>query len=279
MATVARLCLLIILWVVASDSLAKDASTVFDIAAQSTVVVLTYDESGEVISLGSGVALPGGDFATNCHVLKGGTRFSLRYQEVEYPATRRNSDWDRDVCTLASGTINVPAVSLGSTRTLKVGAQVYAVGAPQGLELTLSDGLVAALRAVPGGQYVQTTAPISPGSSGGGLFDEEGRLLGLITFYLSEGQNLNFALPVEWIEELPVRNVAQQVEGKGSVDWLNRAIELDEEQKYDELLEHSLNWVSAQPENAVAWASLGFTYGNSGQTAKAVEAYQQAVPY
>jgi serine protease Do len=67
-----------------------------------------------------------------------------------------------------------PAVVVGSTKSLKVGAKVYAIGAPKGLELTLSDGIVSSLREVEGGQYIQTTAAISPGSSGGGLFDENG---------------------------------------------------------------------------------------------------------
>jgi S1-C subfamily serine protease len=102
---------------------------------------------------------------------------------------------------------SAPAVVIGSTKTLKVGAKVYAIGAPKGLELTLSDGIVSSLREVDGGQYIQTTAAISPGSSGGGLFDENGALVGLTTFYLAEGQNLNFAVPVEWVKELPKRSV------------------------------------------------------------------------
>ncbi len=90
---------------------------------------------------------------------------------------------------------------------LKVGAKVYAVGAPHGLELTLSEGIVSSLREFEGSNYIQTTAAISNGSSGGGLFDENGALVGLMTFNYTKGQNLNFASPVEWVEELPKRSV------------------------------------------------------------------------
>jgi hypothetical protein len=94
--------------------------------------------------------------------------------------------------------LEVKPVRLGKTAGLKVGDPVYAVGAPQGLELSLSEGIVSQLRGGPP-PIIQTTVAISPGSSGGGLFNAEGELVGITTFQLKEGQNLNFALPVEWI--------------------------------------------------------------------------------
>src|SRR5450830_1754760 len=79
------------------------------------------------------------------------------------------------------------------------GQHVYSLGSPRGLELTFGEGLVSALRPRAGMPLpiIQTTAPISPGSSGGGLFDEFGRVIGITTFFRVESQNLNFAMPVE----------------------------------------------------------------------------------
>jgi len=74
---------------------------------------------------------------------------------------------------------------------------VYAVGAPEGLEMTLSEGLISGFRDFRGQRVVQTSAPISHGSSGGGLFDEVGGLVGITTFMLGAGQNLNFAILAE----------------------------------------------------------------------------------
>jgi hypothetical protein len=72
--------------------------------------------------------------------------------------------------------------------------------------VTLSDGLISALRGPDGvDPVIQTTAPISPGSSGGGLFDERGKLVGITTLQARSGQNLNFAVPADWISELPER--------------------------------------------------------------------------
>lgn len=94
------------------------------------------------------------------------------------------------------------AAVIGNTASIHVGQHVYALGAPQGLELTLSEGIVSSLRGSAGAPIVQTSAAISPGSSGGGLFDVNARLLGLTTSKVMGAEALGFAIPVEWIVEL-----------------------------------------------------------------------------
>jgi len=256
---------------------AKTASEVYEQAAQSTVVVLNIDSGGQPKSMGSGVVLPDGDVVTNCHVVKQAGGLKVRIGQAEYPAHPRHTDWERDVCALSVTGISAPAVGIGSTKMLKVGARVYAIGAPRGLELTLSEGIVSSLREVEGGRYIQTTAPISPGSSGGGLFDEEGRLIGLTTFYLKDGQQLNFAVPVEWIAELPQRHREQASAGEAEIDWLNRAVSLEQNKDWPALLEHGLHWTQARSTSAPAWFCLGVAYDKSGQIAQAIDAYRQAL--
>ena len=262
---------------ISADAHAKSASEVFDIASKSTVVILGYVGKGKASYLGSGVVIPGGSVATNCHVIEKATRLAVRYQRQEYLASRQYTDHDRDTCSLTVQGLNAPAVTLGTTRGLKVGAQVYAIGAPQGLELTLSEGIVSSLREIMGGKYIQTTAPISPGSSGGGLFDKEGRLLGLTTFYLAKGQNLNFALPVEWIGELSKRHAKVSKPATSAVVWINKAIELEKRKDLPGMIAHCRRWTSAEPKNAFSWFFLGFAYGESGQTSRAIECFQKAL--
>lgn len=256
---------------------AKTASEIYEQAAKSTVVVGNIDDKGKIHSMGSGVVLPDGNVVTNCHVVKGASRLKVRIGDKEHPAILRYSDWDRDVCSLSIEGLSAPAVVVGNTKTLKVGAKVYAIGAPKGLELTLSDGIVSSLREVDGGHYIQTTAAISPGSSGGGLFDENGALVGLTTFYLAEGQNLNFAVPVEWVKELAKRSTKALAVAQSVTQWLNKAIELENRKNWPALLEHSRRWTRAQPGSSTAWFGLGNAYGEAGQPAKAIEAYQQAL--
>ena len=91
-------------------------------------------------------------------------------------------------------------VHVALSSTVATGEHVYAIGAPEGLELTFSEGVVSSLRETEGVNIIQTSAPTSPGSSGGGLFDAQGNLIGITTFQLKEGQSLNFALPGEWVK-------------------------------------------------------------------------------
>jgi len=197
-------CLVIAALLLAVTVQAKTASEVFDSVSASIVVIWAYDAKGTALGLGSGVAVASDVIATNSHAIKDAAKIQVMHRGKKYLASSPHCDWNRDVCTLTVSGINAPAIKTGSTSRLKVGARVYAVGAPQGLELTLSEGIISSLHPVEGGgQYLQISAPIALGSSGGGLFDEEGRLIGLLTFYLAEGQQINFAVPVEWIPELP----------------------------------------------------------------------------
>jgi tetratricopeptide (TPR) repeat protein len=256
---------------------AETASQVFQQASPSVVVVLTYDAAGKATELGSGVKLPDGSVATNCHVLKDGSTYKVRYRGKVYPASLDKADWNRDVCSLSVPGLPAPPVVLGSTRTLQVGAQVYAIGTPEGLQRTLSEGIVSSLRSVGGGSYIQTTAAISPGSSGGGLFDDHGRLLGLTSFFISKGQQLNFALPVEWIEALPQHTAPRVASGTSEVQWINRAAALESRKDWQGLRALAERWIKAQPHNETAWVGLGEAEGALGHDVQAIDAYLQAL--
>ena len=184
-----------------------DAEQVFEKAAPSVVTVESQDASGAMISFGSGVVIAPGEIITNCHVLRDGVLLHVRKEGHSASASLHFSDKARDLCLLQAAqatSFTRPVRSIMAMSDLRVGQRVYAIGAPRGLELTLSDGLVSGLRHSAGGsvQFIQTTAPVSPGSSGGGLFDQDGRLVGITTFILKESQNLNFAVPAIWVQEL-----------------------------------------------------------------------------
>ncbi len=245
-------------------AVAASATTVFERVAPSVVVVYTYDDSGKPAAQGSGVVVARGVVATNCHVLKAGNRYAVKHRNRLYQASLQHRDTSRDVCSLIFSDRSISPVPLGDTSQLKVGQKVYAVGAPRGLELTISDGIVAGLRPAPNksGNYIQFTAPISKGSSGGGLFDEKGRLLGLTTFYVIGGQQLNFAVPVEWIRQLPRRTTEEQTRPNHEwslLQWSSRAKRLAEARKWDELRVHSKAWTKAAPDEPIAWTVFGLT--------------------
>ena len=113
-------------------------------------------------------------------------------------ASVSNADPSSDRCFLKiyGGSLN-PIAAVRSSKDLSIGERVYTIGNPSGLSKTLGEGLVSGLRERDGIRYVQTTAQISRGSSGGALVDSKGALVGITTFLLKDAQNLNFAIAAE----------------------------------------------------------------------------------
>lgn len=274
----ASTCILLFMALASPCVYAYTPEQVFTRASPSVVVVDVIDAEGKQISLASGVVIGTGHVITNCHVLQKGKNIQIRQSGNTFKATLQFADYPRDLCQLSVPTLQAPSVTIGAAKNLAVGQRVYAIGAPQGLELTLSEGLISSLRNYEGSQYIQTSTALSPGSSGGGLFDDQGQLIGITTFQFTEGQNLNFALPVNWIAELPKRVQASSVAKKeGGVDWFSRVIALERNRDWQGLLELAQLWVKSDPESADAWFCLGEGYEGTEQYDEAVRSYREAL--
>lgn len=193
-----------------ASSVELTPSQVFQLDSPSIVVVQAHDTSGTMTELGSGVVIGKGVVVSNCHVFTKADTATILYGQKSLPAELLHGDVNHDLCSFTVKGLNAPPVQMGSTANLKVGQQAFAIGAPEGLQLTLSGGLISSLRKIPGGVVLQVTTPISPGSSGGGLFDSQGRLIGITSYYMGQGQQLNFAVPVEWIRDLPQHGLVAQ---------------------------------------------------------------------
>jgi len=203
-ATWRRLSLLALLLAPAAHALSPEE--IFERLEPSVWVVRTFDAQDKPVGLGSAIVIDKGRLVTNCHVLGRVKSIKIAHGQQTYPATLEFPDVERDLCLISVPDLPAPAVPLGQIAQLKVGQKVYAIGSPRGLELTMSDGIISALRDISDGSpLIQTTASISKGSSGGGLFDANAKLIGITTFQNTEGQNLNFAHPAAWILEVPER--------------------------------------------------------------------------
>ena len=179
--------------------------------APSVWLVRTYDADGLGLATGSAVVIGNETLLTNCHVLEKAKRFVIRNENVQHDAKLQHIDVPRDLCQITARNLRAPKVELADSDKVSVGQKVYALGNPRGLELTLSDGLVSALRRDEDHRelvLIQTSAPISQGSSGGGLFDSQGRLIGITTLITRDAQNLNFAIPINWQRDLAARSDA-----------------------------------------------------------------------
>lgn len=254
---------------------------VFQRVSPSVVVVESLDAKGAVVTLGSGVVIAPGRVVTNRHVVEDGVSFRVEHGGKQWPAKLAATDPDHDLAELSVAGLEAPVVHIRDSSTLAVGESVYAIGAPEGMELTISEGLISGLRDFGDGRVIQTSAAISPGSSGGGLFDAVGRLVGITTFYLKGGQNLNFALPAGWIASLPKRANATaktaRATGKGKLDLEMHALVLGLAQNWQGLQGASQELIRREPGSDQGWYYLGEAYCGLAQYSNAVTAEEHAL--
>ena len=184
---------------------AQNAQEVAKKAFASTVLLVMEDENGQPSSLGSGFFIGDDLIATNLHVIEGSSRgyAKLIGKKTKFDIQGYTAiDADRDLAILKISTPFSSTLSLGDSDTCEVGENVFAVGNPKGLEGTFSQGIVSSIRDAGSDKLLQITAPISPGSSGGPVLNARGDVIGVSVATYRGGQNLNFAIPVNYLKEL-----------------------------------------------------------------------------
>ena len=166
-------------------------------------------EPSQRVSTGSGVIIsPDGYIITNNHVIDRAETIEIVHQKRTYPARLIGTDKNTDIAVLKIEVANLPAIELGSSRSLKIGEWVIAVGNPFNLTSTVTAGIVSAKERqinILGGEFplesfIQTDAPINPGNSGGALVNISGQLVGINTAILSRTgtyTGYGFAVPVD----------------------------------------------------------------------------------
>jgi hypothetical protein len=174
------------------------------IAAKSVGSIVRIETGSGMIGTGF-VVWPDGRIATNLHIIAGAqqAKITLHDKRVFTDIEVLAADRRHDLAILRIPAKDLPTLPSGDSNVLKAGDRIVAIGNPLGLETTVSDGLISAVREInPGLRLLQISAPISPGSSGGPLFNERGEVVGVTTLFSAEGQNLNFAVPVEYLKPL-----------------------------------------------------------------------------
>jgi serine protease Do len=176
---------------------------------QKKAVVTIYidDKDGNRIATGSGFIIdPNGIIVTNYHVakvwLEANNTITLKMENgAFYPVEDFISfNEDNDIAPLKAAGKELPTVNLAKDYKSKQGESVVVIGSPLGLETTVSDGIVSSVRGKDG--LIQITAPVSPGSGGSPVFNSRGKVIGVATFLIDGGQNLNFAIPIKHVSYL-----------------------------------------------------------------------------
>jgi len=179
----------------------KDIPAIAKAANGAIVSIIMSDKDGQPIAQGTGFLISkDGRIVTNYHVIETGNSAIVKLPDGIFFAVDGVLAFDksRDVAVIKAHGENFRTLTLGNSDRLQVGEEVVAIGNPLSLESTVSNGIVSGIRTVEeeGGKFLQVTAPISPGSSGGPLFNMKGEVVGITTLYLKGGENLNFAIPI-----------------------------------------------------------------------------------
>ena len=255
----------------------------------SAVAIETFDAKGNTLSRGSGFFVTPDRIITNRHVIERSSRVEIHLLDgKKYPVRGVLAvDGEGDLALLQ---VEVPAgsaVPLPIMRSVPAeGESIVVVGNPYGLEGSVSNGIVSAVREISGyGKIIQITAPISPGSSGSPVVNMAGQVVGVATLQAEQGQSLNFAVPSERIFQLKV-NELQSVSSLTAETNKNKRAAAERlysqgvahlsRDDYARAVTYFEKAAEMDPNYAEAWYQAGFCYGLLGRPAEALRASRQA---
>ncbi len=287
------LCLLSLIAIISASSvLAQDSlPEIIKKIEPSIIVVLTYDRDGKLLGQGSGFFInENGEAITNRHVLEGAVRAEVKTMDGRiYPIAKIIAeDQDGDILKIEVIIPKNEVHYLEISPTLpEVGEQVVVIGSPLGLEQTVSDGIVSAVRRIPiFGKIIQISAPISPGSSGSPVVNLKGEVIGVATFQMIEGQNLNFAIPGSRIIEIgsgTPKNLSEwgDIQAKQTLppakQYYSKGVSLMLTKKYAKAISDFEHAIKEDPKFAEAYFNIGYCYDELGEHRRAVEAFKKAI--
>src|SRR5437588_9692756 len=261
----------------------------------SAVAIETFDARGEKLTRGSGFFIDKDRVVTNRHVIDGAFRAEVHLSSGNSFQVKNvlAVDAEGDVALLR---VDAPAnlvrpLSLDRTSPQE-GESIVVIGNPFGLEGSVTNGIVSAVRDIPGfGRIIQITAPISPGSSGSPVVNMQGQVIGVATLQITGGQSVNFAIPSERIAQL--HRSAQSQSATMSLGELVAANSRDKRAKAVEYFRDGLSFLSKDDcEKALpyfqqatdsdnsygeAWAQMGFCNEKLGRHAHAMNASKKSV--
>ena len=253
----------------------------------SPAVVVVETQRGSKKGLGTGFFINSrGQIVTNYHVIFGAdqavvrTQAGRRYPVKQIVAENKEADLVLLAADIPSSEISPLEVS---GKLPEVGEKIYAIGHPMGLEKTVSEGIVSAIRKLPKlGDIIQITAAISPGSSGGPVFNSSGVVIGVARATFRTGQNLNFAVPGRHVLELrggsghSFREFSQEMPGDALEKFQQGRI-YHAKKDYTKALQAFQEAIKAKPDFAEAYHGAGMSYGAMRRNDLAVENFRQAV--
>jgi len=253
----------------------------------SSVMVRGYKADGG-LAYGSGVVVGDNKVLTNCHTFRETEQAWVSRGEDSYKIVSVQANRWHDLCLLKTEDMNVDPVPIGSANSLKKGDEVVSIGHSSGVPTPLtSNGTVKSLFKMDEGKVIRTNARFALGASGSGLFDYEGRLVGINTFKTGGRDAYFYVLPIEWLAELETREIETKFPIKGDAFWegivpdtMPYFLQIAKPQlteDWNELEKVATHWIKAEPDSSDAWFELGLANEKLGKSTEAEKAYRKSV--
>jgi serine protease Do len=266
----------------------KDLPTIINETKPSVVLIRTFSRDGNPIGTGSGfIITETGDIISNRHVFQGAHKAEAETTTGKFPITHvQGQDPANDLVRLSLGRTGRKFQPLTMSSSMpEVGEKIMVIGNPLGLESTVSDGIVSAKRKFPPfGTVIQITCPISPGSSGSPVMNMMGEVIGVATFQMVQGQNLNFAIPVSHVKALKISEGVEIAAADFVSTELIEALEdpfdkgeiLFSREQYEGAIPYFKKAIEKNSFHAEAYYYLGICYRETRST-EAIDAFKKAI--
>ena len=251
----------------------------------ATVSLEMKDSKGKTRAFGSGFFVRENLIATNYHVIAEAASGTAKlvdkdttYEIEGFTAT----DETNDLALLKVTAYGIKPLPLGNSTDVKIGETVYVAGNPKGLEGTFSDGMISGRRYEDAKERLQMTAPVSRGSSGGPVLNSKGEVIGVASRTIEDGQNLNFAIPSNYLKTLltlskPAKPLAHGNQTVSAGIYFRQGYMMYELKRYQEAIVAYNKAIQLKPDFATAYNNRGIAKSDLGQLSAAISDYDKAI--
>lgn len=257
-----------------SEIAAKPLSSV-EVYAQvqrSVVVLEEQDNTGSPSQVLTAIAVASDRAVTICDALNGSHPLRITANKKSVTAVILAQDTQRHLCLLSAPGAELSAIAgIAANSAFQSGARVFAISNALGLGVGISEGVISGIRSQLGTDYIQFSAPVSPGSDGGALVDMEGRLLGIISYRHRDGQNVNFAVPAKWLAEIEQHDKSDTA----NKQFRETAEQLQNQGLWQKLAAHAKQWISHHQDDADAWRWSALAEEKIGNLEKEEKAWRK----
>ena len=252
----------------------------------SIVMIRGYNPDGS-LAYGSGVIVAQNKVLTNCHIFRQTKEPWISRGEDSFTIASIQADRYHDLCLITADSLPFPPAIIGSVNNMRKGEEIVAIGHSSASPAPITSfGALKATYPFAGASIIRSTARFAMGASGSGLFDGQGRLIGINTFK-TPGRNAYFyALPVEWLASLEKQPAETQYPIDGKTFWeeddankplFMQTAEPEIQEEWSKLLDIGQKWIKKEPNNTEAWFELGVAQEHSGLKVDAEKSYRQSL--